>query len=65
MNVEIDVDKSSFRLGTNRLCAGRPVCERMPLALYTRSVCVERLSDADDVQARLISHFSNQLSNLL
>lgn len=37
----------------------------MPLALDTWAVCVERLSDADDVQARLIGHFSNQLGNLL
>lgn len=37
----------------------------MPLALDTRAICVKRLSDADDVQARLVGHFSNQLCNLL
>lgn len=58
-------DESSFGLWTNWFCAGRPVGERMPLALDTRVVCVERLSDANDVQARLVGHFSNQFCNLL
>ena len=36
----------------------------MPLALDTGVVCVEGFADADDVQARLIGQFGQELRNL-
>lgn len=39
----------------------RPVGERVPLALDAGAVCVEGLTDADDVQAGLIGQLGQEL----
>lgn len=41
-----------------------PVSERVPLTLDAGVVCVERLADADDVQARLVGQLGQKLRNL-
>lgn len=41
-----------------------PVGEGVPLTLDAGVVCVERLADADDVQARLVGQLGQELGNL-